>query len=120
MNIYNRRSLGSQNRASKFTLLAQRRLVNESASVAMEALLRQGCIFPLNPFAIPEIKVRATKCGLTSDVMHVATLLESVSGNRRCALAVLVLRKDEPEWKTKAFLHSFVKDLDKLVKENNP
>ena len=103
-----------------FTLLAQRRLVNESASVAMEALLRQGCIFPLNPFPIPDVKVRATKCGLTSDVMHVATLLESVSGNRRYALAVLVLRKDEPEWKTKAFLNSFVKDVDKLVKENNP
>jgi hypothetical protein len=102
-----------------FTLLAQRRLVNESASVAMEALLKQGCIFPLNPFPIPGVKVRATKCGLTSDVMHVATMLESTSGNRRYALAVLVLRKDEPEWKTKAFLNSFVKDVDKLVKENN-
>ena len=84
-----------------FTLLAQRRLVKESASVAMEALLKQGCIFPLDP--IPGVKVRATKCGLTSDVMHVATLLESASGNRRYALAVLVLRKGEPEWKTKAF-----------------
>jgi hypothetical protein len=103
-----------------FTLLAQRRLVNESASVAMEALLKQGCIFPLNPFPIPDVKVRATKCGLTSDVMHVATLLESASGNRRYALVVLVLRKDEPEWKTKAFLNSFVNDVDKLVKENNP
>lgn len=102
-----------------FTLLAQRRLVNESASVAMEALLKQGCIFPLDPFPIPDIRVRATKCGLTSEVMHVATLLESASGNRRYALAVLVLRKGEPEWKTKLFLNSFVKDVDKLVRENN-
>jgi len=98
-----------------FTLLAQRRLVNEAASVAMEALLKQGCIFPLDPFPIPGVKVRATKCGLTSDVMHVATLLESTSGNRRYALAVLVLRKNEPGWKTKAFLNSFVKDVDKLI-----
>ena len=113
-------SLTALSVATYFTLLAQRRLVNESASVAMEALLKQGCIFPLNPFPIPGVKVRATKCGLTSDVMHVAMLLESASGNRRYALAVLVLRKDEPEWKTKAFLNSFVKDVDKLVKENNP
>ena len=103
-----------------FTLLAQRRLVNESASGAMEALLAQGCIFPLTPFPIPGVKVRATKCGLTSDVMHVATLLESASGNRRYALAVLVLRQGEPEWKTKLFLNSFIKDVDQLVRQNNP
>jgi hypothetical protein len=103
-----------------FTLLAQRRLVNESASAAMEALLKQGCIFPLTPFPVPGIKVRATKCGLTSDVMHVATLLESVSGNRRYALSVLVLRKGEPIGKTMAFLNNFVKDMDRLIKENNP
>ena len=103
-----------------FTLLAQRRLVNESASAAMEALLKQGCIFPLTPFPVPSVKVRATKCGLTSEVMHVATLLESASGNRRYALAILVLRHDEPQWKTKAFLTSFVKDVDKLIKDNNP
>lgn len=102
-----------------FTLLAQRRLVNEAASAAMEALLKQGCIFPLNPFPVSGVKVRATKCGLTSDVMHVATLLESASGHRRYALAVLVLRKGESIGKTMAFLNSFVKDVDKLVKENN-
>jgi hypothetical protein len=38
---------------------------------------------------------------------------------RRYALAVLVLRKDEPEWQTKLFLNSFVKDVDQLVRENN-
>src|SRR6185369_10426297 len=91
-----------------FTLLAQRRLVNEAHSIAMEALLRQGCIFPLVPFPVPDIIVRATKCGLTSEVMHVATLLESASGNRRYSLVVLVLRNGEAEWKTKAFLNSFV------------
>lgn|SRR5262249_2010930 len=105
---------------SFFTLLAQRRLVNEPTSMAMEALLKQGCIFPLDPFPVSDIKVRATKCGLTSDVMHVATLLESTSGNRRYALAVLTLRSGEAEFKTRAFLNSFVKDVDRLVKENNP
>ena len=106
-----------------FTLLAQRRLVNEPASVAMEALLQQGCYFPLNKFpVIPGMKIRATKCGLTSDVMHVAMLRESASGNRRYryALAVLVRWKGEPIGKTMTFLHSFVKDMDKLIKENNP
>ena len=65
------------------------------------------------------MKIRATKCGLTSDVMHVAMLRESASGNRpyRYALAVLVR---EHKWRTEAFLNSFVKDMDKLIKENNP
>jgi hypothetical protein len=101
--------------ATFFTLLAQRRLVNEAASIAMEVLLRQGCVFPLTPFPVPGINVRATKCGLTSDVMHVATLLESASGNRRYSLVVLVLRNGEPAWKTTTFLNSFVRDVDKLV-----
>jgi hypothetical protein len=36
------------------------------------------------------------------------------------SLKVLALRKGAPEWKTRAFLNGFVKDVDKLVKENNP
>jgi hypothetical protein len=103
-----------------FTLLAQRRLVNEAASVAMEKLLKEGCFFPLDSPPVPDLKIRATKCGLTSEVMHVATLLESSSGNRRYALAVLVLQQGVPQWKTISFLKSFVKDVDKLVKANNP
>jgi hypothetical protein len=104
-----------------FTLLAQRRLVNEPASVSMEALLAQGCSYPLNQYPpIPGMTIRATKCGLTSDVMHVAMLRESASGNLRYALAVLVRRKDEPGGKTAALLYSFVKDMDQLIKENNP
>jgi hypothetical protein len=58
--------------------------------------------------------------GLTSDVMHVATLLESTSGNRRYAFAVLLLRQGQPEWRTKLFLNSFIKDVDQLVRQNNP
>lgn len=105
-----------------FTLLAQRRLVNKDASEKMEALLKKGCRYPLNQFApIPGMQIRATKCGLTSDVMHVAMLRESTTGSRRYryALAVLVLRNNEPKAKTMSFLHSFVKDMDKLIRENN-
>jgi hypothetical protein len=104
-----------------FTLLAQRRLVNEPASVAMEALLAKGWTSPSTKFpSIPGMKIRATKCGLTSDVMHIAMLRESTSGTRRnrYALAVLVRRKDQLGGKTMAFLHSFVKDMDKLIKQN--
>jgi hypothetical protein len=106
-----------------FTLLAQRRLVNEDASVAMEALLKLGCFYPLNQFApIPGMTIRATKCGLTSEVMHVAMLRESTSGRtpRLCyALAVLV---QDHRWKNdvEVFLHNFVKEIDKLIRENNP
>jgi hypothetical protein len=105
-----------------FTLLSQRRLVNESASVAMENLLAQGCFFPLNSFSpIPGMKIRATKCGLTSEVMHVAMLRESTSGNPRklYALAALVRRNNEPAGKTMAALHNFVIDTDRLIRENN-
>ena len=105
-----------------FTLLAQGRLVNKSASFVMETLLAKGCDFPLNEFTpIPGMKIRATKCGLTSDVMHVAMLRESMFRPvRTYALAVLVRRNNEPEGKTKSFLHSFVKDMDRLIRENNP
>ena len=106
-----------------FTLLAQRRLVNESASKAMEDLLAQGCFYPLNQLPpIPGMKIRATKCGLTSDVMHVAMLRESTSGNPRklYALAILVRRNNEAEGKTMTALHSLVKDVDQLIRENNP
>ena len=105
-----------------FTLLAQGRLVNKSASFVMETLLAKGCDFPLNEFTpIPGMKIRATKCGLTSDVMHVAMLRESMfSPPITYALAVLVRRNNEPEGKTMSFLHSFVKDMDRLIRENNP
>lgn len=108
---------------SFFTLLAQRRLVNEQASIAMESLLAQGCFFPLNALSpIPGMKIRATKCGLTSEVMHVAMLRESTSGSPRklYALAILVRRNNEAAGKTMTALHSLVKDVDQLIRENNP
>jgi len=77
----------------------------------MEALLKQGCIYPLQLFPpIPGMKIRATKCGLTSDVMHVVMPHESEFGNRLYALAVLFR---DHKWKTEALLHSFVRDMDR-------
>lgn len=107
------------------TLLAQRRLVNDQVSVAMESLLRKGCTYPLQSgyypsFPVRDMNIRASKCGLTSEVMHVAMLLESRSRDRRYALAVLCLRQGHSEGKVMAFLNSIVKDIDKLVKANNP
>ncbi len=95
--------------ATFFTLLAQRRLVNESASLEMEGLLRTGCRF------IPSISgvtIRATKCGLTSTLRHDATLLEA--GRR---LYVLVCLTTDPAWSARS---DFIKDLDRLIKDNNP
>jgi hypothetical protein len=60
------------------------------------------------------------RAGITSDVMPAATLLKSTSGNRRYAFAVLLLRQGQPEWKTKVFLNSVIKDVDQLVRQNNP
>jgi len=106
-----------------FTLLAQRRLVNQAASVAMETSLKDGCSYPLNKLApIPGMKIRATKCGLTSEVMHVAMLRESTSVKTPkpyYALAVLV-ENHKWNWDVAKFLHSFVKDMDRLIRENNP
>jgi len=94
--------------ATFFTLLAQRRLVNSSASLEMETLLETGCGF----VALPGITRRATKCGLTSSLRYDAVLLE---GSGRAY--VLVLLVTDPSWADRS---AFVADLDRLVKENNP
>ena len=94
--------------ATFFTLLAQRRLVNASASSAMETLLETGCGF----VSLPGITRRATKCGLTSSLRYDAVLLE---GSGR--VYVLVLLVTDPSWADRS---AFVADLDRLVKENNP
>jgi hypothetical protein len=94
--------------ATFFTMLAQRRLVNASASSAMETLLETGCGF----VSLPGITRRATKCGLTSSLRYDAVLLE---GSARAY--VLVLLVTDPSWADRS---AFVADLDRLVTENNP
>jgi monoamine oxidase len=94
--------------ATFFILLAQRRLVNATAATAMETLLETGCGF----VAIPGVTVRARKCGLTSSVRHDGVLLEAPG--RLYALGLLTT---DPSW---AHRSAFVRDLDRLVKENNP
>ena len=51
----------------------------------------------------------------TSNVMHVATLLD-----RGYAFAVFLFRQGQPEWRTKLLLNSSIKDVDQLVRQNNP
>ena len=95
--------------ATFFTLLAQRRLVNESSSTDIEALLSHACNF------IPHITGltnRARKCGLTSNLLHDAGLLEASS--RRY---VLVCLTTNPHW---AGHDAFERDLDQLIQDNNP
>jgi hypothetical protein len=101
-------SLTALSAATFFTLLAQRRLVNATASSAMETLLKGACGF----ISIPGVAVRATKCGLTSGLRHDAALLEG--GSR---VYVLVCLTTDPSWRDRG---AFVSDLDRLVKENNP
>ncbi len=96
-----------------FTMLAQRRLVNKSASAEMERLLATGCDFVPS---LPGVTVRASKCGLvvlpkTASVQHDAALLEA--SDRRYVLAVLTTN---PSWSAR---EDFIKDLDRLIRVNN-
>jgi hypothetical protein len=105
-----------------FTLLAQRRLVNERASEDMEALLKQACSMFSPP---PGVIVRATKCGLLEfNTRHFMALME---GPGRCyAFAILTtdpyfkpppLVKKPVQWSAH---NKLIADLDKLIQENNP
>lgn len=96
--------------ATFMTLLAQGRLVDPATSTRMETLLGSGCTF----VSIPGATIRATKCGLTSSVRHDAALVEN--GARRYVLVVLT--KNSP-WSA-SVRDRFIRDLDKLIKDNNP
>ncbi len=96
--------------ATYFTLLAQRRLVNDAGSRQIETLLASGCRF----ISLSGATIRASKCGLTSSVRHDAALIEN--GTRR--YVVVVLTKDAT-WST-AVRARFLDDLDTLIRNNNP
>lgn len=99
--------------ATYFTLLAQRRLVNGKVSEEMEKLLKGGCRFLP---ALPGVKVRAAKCGLvegaTNNVRHDAALLRGQKHHY-----VLVVLTTDPAWPDR---DDFIKDVDGLVRANNP
>ena len=96
--------------ATYFTLLAQQRLVDASASVEIERLLKRGCGW----FSAPGVTVRANKCGLTASLRHDAALVEG-SGRR---YAVVCLTQNATwSWATR---QRFLGDLDRLIKDNNP
>lgn len=96
--------------ATYMTLLAQGRLVNQATSTRMETVLASGCRF----ISIPGATIRAAKCGLTSSVRHDAALIEN--GSRRYVLVVLTTNA---AWST-AVRDRFIRDLDGLIRANNP
>jgi hypothetical protein len=102
-------SITALSAATFFTLLAQRRLVNESSSTEIEALLSRACNFIPT---ITGVTNRARKCGLTSDLLHDAGLLEA--GSRRY---VLVCLTTNPHW---GGHNAFERDMDQLIQDNNP
>jgi hypothetical protein len=99
--------------ATYFTLLAQRRLVNAKVSEAMEKLLKGGCRFLPD---LPDVKVRAAKCGLvegaTNNVRHDAALLRGQKHHY-----ILVVLTTDPDWPDRK---DFIRDVDKLVRNHTP
>lgn len=104
--------LTAQSVASFFTLLAQGRLVNPALSTEIEGLLRLACSFIRE--AMPGANVRATKCGLTSALLHDGALVEN--GTRRYVIVFLTENAGMP----KATRIRLINDLDTLIKNNNP
>jgi hypothetical protein len=94
--------------ATFMTLLAQRRLVTDTASTEIEALLNGGCGF----VNVPGVTRRATKCGLTKVLRHDAVLMEG--SRRRYALAFL---SSNASWRDRG---AFIADVDRLIRDNNP
>lgn len=99
--------------ATFFTLLAQRRLADETTSVAIEAFLKRGCaLFDIMKTALSG--VRASKCGATSTLLHDAGLIEH--GKVRYVMVYLTKNLQMPA----ALRTRLIKDLDGLIVANNP
>lgn len=100
--------------ATFLTLLAQERLVTEAASRDMEALLKGGCGKRIHAALPAGATLRATKCGVTSEITHEAALIEN--GKLRYALAILV---EAPEMAA-GVRKRLVADLEHLIRVRNP
>lgn len=97
--------------ATYFTLLAQRRLVSIAASQRIEGLLSKGCTWLTHQ--LPAATIRAQKCGLTSEYLHEAALIEH--GDLRYVLVYLTRNVGRrPE-----LYRQLTRDLDTLVRSNN-
>lgn len=101
--------------ATFFTLLAQRRLADDATSTAMERLLARGCVmFGAVRDALPSNAVRAAKCGTASGFVHDAVLVE----HGKFRYVMVYLTKDLPM--SVDLRKQFVRDLDGLIRSNNP
>jgi Beta-lactamase enzyme family len=107
--------LSARSVATFFTLLAQRRLADRPTSIAIEALLKQGCAIEGALFdALPSGAVRAAKCGTASGFVHDAALIRHDGLN----YVMVYLTKSLPM--TKALRTRLIRDFDGLIRANNP
>jgi hypothetical protein len=100
--------------ATFFTLLAQERLVSETVSRDMEALLKEGCGVRIRGALPAGATLRASKCGVTSDLKHEAALIEN--GKLRYVLVFLT----ENLSMSGATRKRLVGDLENLIRARNP
>jgi hypothetical protein len=102
--------------ATYFTLLAQKRLVSEALSASIESFLGRACTW--FPLALPAATTRAAKCGLTSDLLHDAGLIEN--GSRRYAIAFLTQGANAAlRARGDKLVRELIQDLDRLIENNN-
>jgi subtilisin family serine protease/peptidoglycan hydrolase-like protein with peptidoglycan-binding domain/3',5'-cyclic AMP phosphodiesterase CpdA len=107
--------LNALSAATFFTLLAQGRLVSAAGSATIESFLVRACSW--FPLAVPGR--RAAKCGLTSDLLHDAGLIEH--DNRRYAIAFLTRGANAAlRAQNDKLVIELIQDLDGLIKNNNP
>jgi hypothetical protein len=100
--------------ATFLTLLAQERLVTDAASRDMEGLLKGGCGKRIRAALPAGATLRATKCGVTSEITHEAALIQN--GTLLYAVAILV---EAPEMGADV-RKRLLADLEQLIRTRNP
>jgi hypothetical protein len=96
--------------ATYFTLLAQRRLVDDDSSIEIETSLQDGCFTGLFPASLGLV---ASKCGIWSDYLHDCALIAHDSV-RYVVVGLTRTQNTEYSKYTQLFL-----ELDKLIIRNN-
>ena len=95
--------------ATFFTLLAQRRMVDDAGSTDIESSLRGGCVTG----GFPTTGVVASKCGIWSDYLHDCALIHRADA-RYVVVGLTRTQKSEFSKYTQLFT-----ELDKLIVRNN-
>lgn len=95
--------------ATFFTLLAQRRMVDDAGSTDIESSLRGGCVTG----AFPTTGVVASKCGIWSDYLHDCALIHRANA-RYVVVGLTRTKKSELGKYAQLFT-----ELDNLIVRNN-